>query len=595
MAHLVAQGREPQQQWRRRIRPNDPFVLGRAADDWSVIWDERLSRQHAELTWRQGRLHVRKMPSARNPVFYQGKELPEFSLAPGEHFVIGETTFTLLDERLTFAAKLPQPAEEKTFTPEALRSVRFRNANHRLEVLGRLPEVISGSSNNDDLCVRLVNLLLAGISRASAVALVATDPDPREDSPVAALHWDRRFSTIGEFQPSRTLIINAVQAKHSKLHVWGGVEDSQSLSATMVENFDWAFCTPVPNKACGGWALYVAGALHAESSATPHTVDASDLKEDIKFTEIVAATLGSLQQLRSLQQRNAALAQFFPPAVLDALERQDPQTVLAPKETKVSVLFCDLRGFSLDAERHGDDLLGLLRRVSKALGVMAQHILDEEGVIGDFQGDAAMGFWGWPLASTDMVRSAALAALAIRQEFEAASRREDHPLANFRVGIGLATGRAVAGGIGTSDQLKVTVFGPVVNLASRLEGMTKLLQAPILLDEPTAAWIRRHVPRDQARVRRVARVRPYGMDVTLEVSELLPPVSVETQLTDEQIAEYEAALDAFVSGNWSLAWERLHNVPPSDQVKDILTEVIVRHKRTAPPEWDGVIKLDRKS
>mgnify|MGYP002623344780 CR=1 FL=1 len=594
MAHLVAQGRDPQNYWRHRLRPNDPFILGRAADEWSVVWDERLSRQHVELCWRQGQLFAKKISTARNPIFYQGQEAEEFALTPGEHFVIGETTFTLLDERLTIASKLPKPAEEQTFTQDALRNVRFRNANHRLEVLGRLPEVISGAANNDELCVRLVNLLLSGLPRAAAVALVATDPDPRADSPVAALHWDRRFSAPNDFQPSRTLIINTVQAGHSKLHVWGGAEDSQSLSATMAENFDWAFCTPVPNRACAGWALYVAGSLTGPTAATPTTVEATDLKEDIKFTEIVAATLGSLQQLQSLQQRNAALAQFFPPAVLDALERHDPQDVLAPKETDVSVLFCDLRGFSLDAERHGDDLLGLLRRVSKALGVMAQHILDEQGVIGDFQGDAALGFWGWPLQSDETVRSAALAALAIRQEFEAASRRTDHPLSNFRVGIGIATGRAVSGGIGTSDQLKVTVFGPVVNLASRLEGMTKLLQAPILLDEATADWVRANMPADQARVRRVARVRPYGMDVELEVSELLPPNDGE-QLTDEQIADYESALDAFIDGDWSLAWERLHKVPPADQVKDVLTEVIVRHKRNAPADWKGVIALDRKS
>ncbi|MDA7977852.1 MAG: adenylate/guanylate cyclase domain-containing protein [Pirellulales bacterium] len=594
MAHLVAQGREPRHYWRRRLRPNDLFVLGRAADDWSVIWDERLSRRHVEIVWRQGRLYVQKVPAARNPVFCQGQENDQFSIAPGEHFVIGETTFTLLDERLTIASRLPKPAEEQTFTSDALRSVSFRNAHHRLEVLGRLPEVISGAANNDELCVRLVNLLLSGLPRAAAVALVATDPDPREDSPVAALHWDRRFSAPTDFQPSRTLIINAVQAGHSKLHVWGNTEDSQSLSATMAENFDWAFCTPVPNLACAGWALYVAGTLGGPTANTPNTIGPGDLKEDVKFTEIVAATLGSLQQLQSLQQRNAALAQFFPPAVLDALERHNPQDVLAPKEAEVSVLFCDLRGFSLDAERHGDDLMGLLRRVSKALGVMAQHILDEQGVIGDFQGDAAMGFWGWPLESAEMVRSAALAALAIRQEFEAAARRPDHPLANFRVGIGIATGRAVSGGIGTSDQLKVTVFGPVVNLASRLEGMTKLLQAPILLDETTAAWIRQHASADQARVRRVARVRPYGMDVELEVAELLPPDDGEA-LTDEQIADYESALDSFIAGDWSLAWERLHKVPPADQVKDVLTEVIVRHKRVAPPDWNGVINLDRKS
>ena len=83
----------------------------------------------------------------------------------------------------------------------------------------------------------------------------------------------------------------------------------------------------------------------------------------------------------------------------------------------------------------------------------------------------------------------------------------------------------MAGKIGTVDQVKVTVFGPVVNLASRLEGMTKILRAPILLDEATAAAVRRQVPREVARVRRLAVVRPYGLDTPLEVSELLPPAA----------------------------------------------------------------------
>src|SRR6185503_14223643 len=144
--------------------------------------------------------------------------------------------------------------------------------------------------------------------------------------------------------------------------------------------------------------------------------------------------------------------------------------------------------FSRSSERSAGDLLGLLNRVSEALGIMTHQILDEGGVVGDFHGDAAMGFWGWPIAHPDMVERSCRAALSIRAQFEAAACREGHPLADFRIGLGLATGRAVAGKIGTQDQVKVTVFGPVVNLASRLEGMTKLLRAPILLDEPTARF-----------------------------------------------------------------------------------------------------------
>ena len=75
------------------------------------------------------------------------------------------------------------------------------------------------------------------------------------------------------------------------------------------------------------------------------------------------------------------------------------------------MLFCDLRGFSRRSERDADDLLGLLNRVSRALGVMTHYILEEGGVVGDFHGDAAMGFWGWPIEQPNSIERACRAAL----------------------------------------------------------------------------------------------------------------------------------------------------------------------------------------
>ncbi len=142
--------------------------------------------------------------------------------------------------------------------------------------------------------------------------------------------------------------------------------------------------------------------------------------------------------------------------------------------------------------------------------------------------------------------------------------------------------------------MKVTVFGPVVNLASRLEGMTKILRAPILLDEATARIVRRDVPREVARVRRLAIVRPYGLDAPLEVSELLPPASQYPELTDKHLEYYEAALDAFFAGHWPAALELLHRIPAEDEAKDFLVVHIAQHNRRPPPNWDGVIELASK-
>jgi adenylate cyclase len=297
---------------------------------------------------------------------------------------------------------------------------------------------------------------------------------------------------------------------------------------------------------------------------------------------------------RTLQRSQAVLSQFFAPVVLSSLADSDPNEVLAPRQTEVSVLFCDLRGFSLESEKHADDLFGLLERVSKALRVMTHEILDQGGVVGDFQGDAAMGFWGWPLAQPDTVARACLAALSIRAQFEANSTQSGHALADFQVGIGIATGAAVAGRIGTVDQAKVSVFGPVVNLASRLEGMTKILHTSILLDEATAQAARAHLKPEQARFRRIARVKPYGLENPVTITELLPPLAQCLQISDENLATYESAFDLFLEGRWGEAYALLYKIPPDDEVKDFLSVFIAQHKRTAPAGWNGVIPMQSK-
>jgi adenylate cyclase len=163
----------------------------------------------------------------------------------------------------------------------------------------------------------------------------------------------------------------------------------------------------------------------------------------------------------------------------------------------------------------------------------------------------------------------------------------------FRCGIGIATGRAVAGRIGTVDQVKVTAFGPVVNLASRLEGLTKSFGAEVIIDEATATAIGDRCP-EGLRIRRLARVRPTGSQKVVEVSELLGQADhADRSLTDQQIQDYEASLDALIEGNWDEAHRRLHDLPAWDRAKDVLIATILKHNRAAPDNWDGVIDPTR--
>ncbi|HEV3122941.1 MAG TPA: adenylate/guanylate cyclase domain-containing protein, partial [Isosphaeraceae bacterium] len=525
MADLIAQGREPHEHWRNSLPEGQWLVLGRGAGTLAVTWDDMISRRHAELCWRNGQLQVRRLETARNPIYVRGQESIRFDLKPGEHFVVGGTTFTLADEHVAVTAEASQPVEERAYDKSELDTIRYHNADHRLDVLARLPDVISGASNEHDLQSRLVTMILAGIPRADAVALVACDPSKEGPPAIRLLHWDRRLSaTGGRFQPSARLIRAAVRKQQSVSHLLGATIGPEASSYTVAEGLDWAFCTPVRNDSAEAICIYVAGRFAQLLPSSSSQIDPTDLRDDLKFTELVAAILKALIQVRKLQRSQAVLSQFFAPVVLSSLAESDANEVLAPRQTDVSVLFCDLRGFSLESEKHADDLFGLLERVSKALRVMTHQILDQGGVIGDFQGDAAMGFWGWPLAQPDTVPRACLAALAIRAQFEANAAQPGHPLADFQVGIGIATGKAVAGRIGTLDQAKVSVFGPVVNLASRLEGMTRLLHTSILLDEATAQVARAQLTPEQARFRRIARVKPFGLESPVTITELLPPL-----------------------------------------------------------------------
>jgi adenylate cyclase len=346
----------------------------------------------------------------------------------------------------------------------------------------------------------------------------------------------------------------------------------------------------VPGEACAGWGLYVTGLFNSELGGAPSV----DLRPDLKFTELVADLLGAVRDFQSLQQQQTVLGRFFSPVTLPILSSPEGEKALAPRQTEVTVLFCDLRGFSRKAEQSKDDLLGLLHRVSHALDVMTDCIHTHQGVIGDFQGDAALAFWGWPLDSEDSVVEACNAALDIRMRFAHAAKKSGDPLADFMCGIGIASGLAVAGRLGTAGKFKIDVFGPVVNLASRLEGITKHLRVPLLVDENTVRRVTDSGIERAFRFRRLARLRPYGMAQAVTVSELLPSVGEPGILSDEHLEKYETALDVFNEGDWEKAFALLHGIPHWDQGADFLTSHILRHQRQPPSGWDGVIQLDSK-
>jgi adenylate cyclase len=183
MSDLIAQGSLAKNRWRRPLpestgqRSIDPDSLSQWWDDdsvvtigrngspgWQVTWDDHVSREHAQLRLQpDGSLLVRKVPSSRNPIFYRGQKKESFRLMPSEHFVIGQTTFTLAARPKVNNSDKRLDVTEHVYNVNELRGRGFRDAATRIDALGRLPDIIGGSTNDEELLVRVVSLLLQSI------------------------------------------------------------------------------------------------------------------------------------------------------------------------------------------------------------------------------------------------------------------------------------------------------------------------------------------------------------------------------------------------------------------------------------------------
>jgi adenylate cyclase len=262
--------------------------------------------------------------------------------------------------------------------------------------------------------------------------------------------------------------------------VWRGTTTDD---ATLDPGSDWAICAPLLDDLSPDLGLYVTGRFPRGRVSEGSGPDLqAELKGDVKFAELTADMFASLRATRDLQRRIGVMSRFLSAKVQAAMAGRDVEELLRPRRMPVTVLFCDLRGSCRIAEGCADDLDALWETFAEALGVMTGAIVEYDGVIGDFQGDATMGFWGWPLGGERQVEQACRAALNIRKRFAQMAHTGNRRLAELACGIGIAHGPAIAGRIGTPDQYKLGVFGPVVNLAARLESLTKRVGVAILVD-----------------------------------------------------------------------------------------------------------------
>lgn len=606
MPQLVATGLAQEGSFEQELTEGQSVRIGRKpASGWAVTWDKQISREHADVVWDGAALKVSCLEAARNPIVIGDAPVRSAVITAGKTFIIGQTKFTLVGP-VVEEAPAPEATgdiDEHAFNRDELKNFQFRDAGQQIELLSELPAILDESATDADFAAKLVELLMEGIPASDAVAVVQYElPELADDDDGAAtvagfavlpdrpamMRVATRDQYEGRFRPSRRLVLSALTRQESIVHLWNDEEDEDGEDGpqfTVSDDLDWAFCTPIISESTRGWCLYVSG-------ITEGNIEEGDLGGDLRFAELMAQFIASVRHVRSLQETQTQLSSFFSPKVIESLTSDDAHMALVPQERDISVLFCDVRGFSKKSEQYKDDLHMLLACVKEALSVMANGIIDSDGTIADFQGDAALGFWGWPVALDEGPVPACRAALEIQRVFIGDDKRGGL-LDGFSVGLGVAHGNAIAGHIGTPKQAKVGVFGPVVNQGARLETMTKQYGVSICIDEQAAKYCRKFLKPEEGRLRKLAHVRPKGMDTSIIVTELVQPLGTPGTPSDEHIAGFEEAVKAVVTGQWVSAIEQL-NALPDDGAKDFLLRHMADFNNTPPEDWDGAFSLARK-
>jgi len=300
---------------------------------------------------------------------------------------------------------------------------------------------------------------------------------------------------------------------------------------------------------------------------------------------------GFFVEARGKRQITGLFGQYVPPELVDEMARHPEQFSMEGESREMTVLFSDVRGFTTISE--GLEPRELSRLMNEFLSPLTRVIHARRGTIDKYMGDAIMAFWGAPLADPDHAAHAVAAALEMQRTLQ--ERQADFAARGWppiRIGVGLNTGRMSVGNMGSDIRVAYTVMGDAVNLASRLEGITKEYGADIIVSEAVCRAAPGFVYQE------LDRVRVKGKDTPVAIFE---PVGrrgeVDRSLLD-QVALFQRALEHFRNRNWDMAEVQLLNLQkrvPGRRLHALYLERIEAFRKSPPPaDWDGVCTFTSK-
>lgn len=293
---------------------------------------------------------------------------------------------------------------------------------------------------------------------------------------------------------------------------------------------------------------------------------------------------GFFIESRNKRHLSRIFGQYIPPSLVEELDESGQEASLEGETRHMSVLFSDVRGFTTLSENL--DARELTALMNEFLTPITRVIQEHRGTIDKYMGDAVMAFWGAPLVDEEHARHAVQAGLRmiaavreLRSEFE---RRGWPPIA---VGVGVASGEMNVGNMGSAFRIAYTVMGDVVNLGSRLEGLTKQYGVDMIVSDGTMRQLPDFVFRE------LDLVRVKGKQEPIAIHEPIAPVSMVTEAKARRLRQFSSAISAYRCQEWDAAQGLLDKLRQErdELLYNVYLKRIEEFRRSPPPSgWDGV-------
>jgi adenylate cyclase len=322
------------------------------------------------------------------------------------------------------------------------------------------------------------------------------------------------------------------------------------------------------------------------------------------FVYLTLVFINYFQEQKQRQQIRAAFGYYLSPALVGQLAGSPEKLVLGGEERRMTILFSDVRGFTTISEQYKHDPQGLTRLMNRFLTPLTNAIIERNGTIDKYIGDAIMAFWNAPLDDPQQEVNACEAALEmlaradkLNQEFKREADQNGGKYMPLRVGIGLNTGPCVVGNMGSDFRFNYSVLGDTVNVASRLEARTKDYRIPVVIGEGTAQKAQeKFATMEIDRIQVKGKTEPETVFTVLGRAELGgdPNFQELHALTTKMLQYYREQ-------NWTQALNALAPCRKAAEgfgigaLYEMYAERIEAFRRDPPPsDWNGVYEAETK-